>query len=168
MNLFFQTWYEGRHKINSFWCQFEWLWCSSQSQEDDKLGFVQWFFCKVAWSRQNYCSGWVCKGDNCKEILLGRYGSLEHLLFLFYCVYVPQSLCFSRTVFHHRRFCVPQLLCFTMSLFIHVAHSVRFTMSMPILRRLMFHCTCSCHVQCLCSTMFGFHYWSFSASSVLE
>ena len=49
------------------------------------LGLVQSFCCKVAWSNLNVHYGWLCKGDDCEEALHGKYGSIEHLLFLF-CV----------------------------------------------------------------------------------
>ena len=54
-----------------------------------KLELVQSFCCKVAWSNLNVHDDWVCKGNDCEEVLKGKYGLFEHLLFLvvfFSCV----------------------------------------------------------------------------------
>ena len=34
-----------------------------------KLELVQSFCCKVAWSSLHVCDGWLCKGDDCEEVL---------------------------------------------------------------------------------------------------
>ena len=48
-----------------------------------KLELIWWLCCKVARSNSNVRDGWVCKQDDCEEILYGEYGSFEHLLILF-------------------------------------------------------------------------------------
>ena len=34
-----------------------------------KLELVQSFCCKVAWSNSDVYDGWLCKGDDCEQIL---------------------------------------------------------------------------------------------------
>ena len=49
-----------------------------------RLELVQSIRCKAVWSNWNICNGWLCKGDDCKEVLkYSRYVPFEHLLFLF-------------------------------------------------------------------------------------
>ena len=48
-----------------------------------KLELVLSFFWKVARSNSNVHDGWLCKDNGCEEVLYGKYGSCEHLLFLF-------------------------------------------------------------------------------------
>ena len=53
-----------------------------------KVELVWSFCCKVTWSYSSLHDGWLCKGDDCKEVPIkyGEYGSCERLLFfLFVC-----------------------------------------------------------------------------------
>ena len=51
-----------------------------------KLGFVQSFTCKVAWSNLNICGGWLWRELTSKKSWkLGKYGLYEH--FHLFCVY---------------------------------------------------------------------------------
>ena len=51
-----------------------------------KLELVQSFCCKVSWINSDVLDGWLCREGDCKEVLYGKYGSFEHLLFLLYVV----------------------------------------------------------------------------------
>ena len=57
-----------------------------------KLKLVQSFCCKVAWSNSNVHDSWLCKGDDCEEVLCGEYRSFEHLLLLFYVKIVIKTI----------------------------------------------------------------------------
>ena len=39
---------------------------------------------KVAWNNSNIRDGWLCKENDCGEVLYGGYRLFEHLLYLFY------------------------------------------------------------------------------------
>ena len=48
-----------------------------------KLELVQWFCRAVARNDSNVCDSWLCKEDDCEEVLwVWWYGSFEHLIFL--------------------------------------------------------------------------------------
>ena len=49
-----------------------------------KFKFMQWFFCRVAWSSQNFWDGWLCNLEMTakKSCTYGEYRSFEHLLFM--------------------------------------------------------------------------------------
>ena len=52
------------------------------------LDLVQSFWCKVAWSIPNFCEGWLCKGDDCKEVFLWMINLISlSTLFCFSCVW---------------------------------------------------------------------------------
>ena len=53
----------------------------SRSQGDGKAR-AQSFCCKVVWSNSNVHDGWLCKGDDCEEVMYGKYWLLEHLFLL--------------------------------------------------------------------------------------
>ena len=48
-----------------------------------KLEHVQPFLWKVAWSNSNVQDGWLCQGDDCEEVLYGKYGQFMYLVFMF-------------------------------------------------------------------------------------
>ena len=80
----FQYWYDDRHDstlhFDSVWTT---LTFAQGHRLTSKLELVQSLCCKVAWTRPNFCDGWLCEGDDHKEVLYGQSGLFEHLLFVF-------------------------------------------------------------------------------------
>ena len=67
-----------------------------------KLELVQSFCYKVAWNNPNIRDGWLCKENGREEVLLvWRYGSCEHFLFLFWIFHNTSGALFQAGLLRH-------------------------------------------------------------------
>ena len=49
------------------WCQFEWPWPSFKvTRLLEMWNICSHVCCELAWSGQNVCNGWLCKGGDCE------------------------------------------------------------------------------------------------------